>query len=83
LTSRQTSVENWKLSRRSSIDQLRLVSNRRPSSVSATMSSKLMPGLGRRLTLVIRISGIRFQPSARIAPPDARPIFGAVSRELR
>ena len=54
------------------MDQERLVSNRRPSSVSATMSSKLMPGFGSRLTLVIRISGIRFQPSARMAPA-ARP----------
>ena len=58
------------------MDQERLVSNRRPSSVSATMSSKLMPGFGSRLTFVIRISGMRFQPSARIAPPagpaDAR-----------
>ena len=51
--------------------------------MSATISSKLMPGLGSRLTLVIRMSGIRFQPSARIAPPLRRPMRGAVSRELR
>ena len=51
--------------------------------MSATMSSKVIPSRGSRLTLVIRISGIRFQPSARIAPPDWRPIRGAVSRELR
>ena len=31
---------------------------------------------------VIRMSGIRFQPSARIAPPDDRPIRGAVSRDV-
>ena len=29
---------------------------------------------------VMRMSGIRFQPSARIAPPLWRPIRGAVSR---
>src|SRR5690606_40359127 len=49
LTSRHTSVENWMLSRRSSIDQLRLVSNRRPSSVSATMSSNVIPGFGSKI----------------------------------
>src|SRR4029079_5164924 len=83
LISRQTSVANWKFSRRSSIDQLRLVSNSNPSSVSSTICSNVIPGFGRRLTLVIRMSGMRFQPSARIAPPLRRPIRGAVSRELR
>ena len=83
LISYATSVANWKFRRRSSIDQLRLDARYRPSSVSATISSRLMPGTGSRLMLVIRMSGIRFQPSARIAPPLWRPIRGAVSREDR
>src|SRR5262245_19893092 len=69
LISRQISVANWKFSRRSSIDQLRFVSKSSPSSVSSTICSNVMPGLGRRLTLVMRMSGMRFQPSARMAPP--------------
>ena len=44
--------------------------------MSATMSSRLMPGRGSRLMFVMRMSGSRFQPSARTAPPlvaaDAR-----------
>ena len=83
LISYATSVANWKFRRRSSIDQERFDERYSPSSVSATMSSRLIPGRGRRLMLVIRMSGIRFQPSARIAPPLWRPIRGAVSRELR
>src|SRR5438876_1119109 len=47
--------------------QLRLVSRYRPSSVSASKSSKIhVPGS--RLTLVMRISGMRFQREARIQP---------------
>jgi len=80
LISRASSTPNWKLSRRSSMDQLRLFMNSNPSSVSAMMSSRLMPSRGSRLTLVMRMSGSRFQPSARMAPPLARPIRGAVSR---
>ena len=48
--------------------------------MSATICSRLMPGFGSRFTFVIRMSGIRFQPSARIAPPLGRPMSGAVSR---
>ncbi len=32
---------------------------------------------------VIRIKGMRFQPSARIAPEEVRPMTGAVSRDVR
>ena len=32
---------------------------------------------------VILMSGMRFQPSARIAPPERRLIRGAVSRDVR
>src|SRR6266571_1513608 len=60
----------------SSILQERLVSISMPSSVSAIMSLKShVPGSSE--TLVIRISGIRFHPSARIQPLLSKPSFGA------
>src|SRR5213080_1986963 len=66
-------VPNWKLRRLSSIDQLRLVSMYTPSSTSASRSSSV-PSPGSRWRLVMRTSGIRFQPSARIEPPLPAPI---------
>ena len=42
-----------------------------------------MPSPGSRWRFVIRTSGIRFQPSARIEPPAPAPICAAVSREVR
>ena len=41
------------------------------------------PAPGSRWRFVIRTSGIRLQPSARIEPPPPAPICAAVSREVR
>jgi hypothetical protein len=54
-----------------------------PSSVEAINSSRV-PFTGKMLTLVMRISGMRFQLSARIVPFERGcPIAAAVSREVR
>src|SRR5205823_2943557 len=53
-----------------------------PSLTSARRSSRA-PSPGSRWRLVMRTSGIRLQPSARIDPPLPPPSFAAVSRELR
>src|SRR5919109_843095 len=53
-----------------------------PSSISARRSSKV-PFPGSRWRFVMRTSGIRLQPSARIDPPAPAPIRAAVSREVR
>ena len=42
-----------------------------------------MPSPGSRCRFVIRTSGIRFHPSARIEPPSPAPRRAAVSREVR
>src|SRR5579864_5950425 len=73
-------VPNWKLSRRSSMLQERLVSRYTPRSVPAIISSTL-DAPGSRLTLVMRISGIRAQPSARIVPLLCWSSTAAVSRD--
>ena len=52
------------------------------SPISCSRVSGLLPG--RMLTLVMRMMGSRFQPSARSVPPERlAPIVCAVSRELR
>jgi len=68
LISQPISQPNWKLSRRSSIDQDRLLSIMIPSSVAAMISSRVC-GPGISPTLVIRTIGSRDQPSARTDPP--------------
>jgi hypothetical protein len=55
------------LSRRSSIDQERLMSISTPSSVAAMISSSVC-GPGSSPTLVIRTIGSRAQPSERTLP---------------
>src|SRR5215471_5574023 len=82
LISYPTSVPNWKLSRMSSILHERLVSMNMPSSVSAMRSSSSQEP-GSKETFVIRINGMRFQPSARMQPLLRKPSFDAVSRDMR
>src|SRR5260221_158720 len=73
-------VPNWKLRRRSSMLQERLVSRKTPCSVPAIISSRdVSPGS--RLTLVMRIRGMRDQPSARMVPLDSQPNSAHVSRD--
>jgi hypothetical protein len=79
LTSQPTSQPNWKLSRLSSIDQERLLSTNRPSSVAAIISSSVC-GPGSSPTFVIRTIGIRAQPSARTLPAKSSPATAAESR---
>lgn len=82
LISHAISHPNWKSLRRSSMLQLRLVTSRMPSSVSAiSSSSEPRPGVSE--TLSIRMIGGRLQPSARIAPVERRPSACAVSRDDR
>jgi hypothetical protein len=67
LISYPISQPNWKLSRRSSIDQDRLMSMNTPSSVAAMISSRVC-GPGSSPTFVIRTIGSRDQPSDRTLP---------------
>jgi hypothetical protein len=78
-----TCVPNWKFRRRSSMLHERFVETNRPSSVSAMRSSRPPASPGRRLTFVMRMSGMTFQPEARALPMLRRPMIGAVSRLVR
>ena len=54
-----------------------------PSSVSATRSASVPAAPGMSETFVMRMSGRRAQPSARIVPFEAFPSAAAVSRLMR
>src|SRR5919106_3292941 len=82
LISYPISVPNWKLYRRSSMDQDRLVSIRMPSVGSAIRSSSSQVP-GSRLTLVMRIMGSRFHEEALIQPLEANPRDVAVSLDIK
>ena len=59
--------------------QLLSVSMYTPSEVSAMRASSV-PSRGSSETFTMRMSGVRFHPSARMVPVDARPSVAAVSR---
>src|SRR5207302_7902370 len=85
LISQPISQPNWKLYRVSSIDHERLVCMKMPSSVLEMSWSKVSGfSPGRMEMFVMRMMGMRFQPSARMVPLErCSPISPAVSRDER